>query len=221
MIKFFALAFLLFIISCNNKPEAETEEQGEITEEADTVYYTDFQTIFPELTQYMINRDSSFSPERFANGDIVELDSFTPHAVDKKFMDQYGEYLFYNADSSLALDLVSYNFIVNRKNGFQQLEFAGPDTEVGLINMKDSSRKRILFLGSSGIVLDGSWDEQGNIILAGAQDAGDDNLQPLMWKVIPGKKQMEIIQYPGVIKANVEGYFKQKYKPVVKTSPSA
>jgi hypothetical protein len=99
----------------------------------------------------------------------------------------------------------------------QRVEFAGPDTEIGLIDLEKKTRKRILFLGSSGLVLDGKWDEKGNIILAGAQDAGQGNLQPIIWRFYPAENIMETSTYPGTIKANISEYYKLKYKPL-KTS---
>jgi hypothetical protein len=220
MRKFFAVAFLLIVISCNNEAKNTSETGTDTVETEYPVSQIDFEKTFPALTGFIRSEDSTFQPYTFSNPDEMELDSFTPHKTNRGFFEEYGQYLLYNADSSLALDLVSYNFVIDKKDGQEQLKFAGPDTEIGLITIKDSSRKRMLFLGASGMVLDGKWDTQGNIILAGGQDAGDERFQPLVWKIYPGNNRMEVMQYPGTIKVNLENFFKEKYKPVSKTSPA-
>ena len=210
-----ALIFFLVFFSCNNKSkETVVEEPVETVEEEDIEPSLDLSNNFQELNAFLMEWDSSFSPGKFSQEEEILLDSISWHAMDQETMEEFSPYFVMNADSSLALDLVSYNFIITNKNGVQRVEFAGPDTEIGLIDLKRNKRKRILFLGSSGLVLDGKWDEKGNIILAGAQEAGQGNLQPLIWRIFPAENKIETYSYPGTIKANVSEYYKQKYKPL-------
>ena len=89
--------------------------------------------------------------------------------------------------------------------------------EVGGIDLKKGMRKRLLFLGSSAMVLDGKLDNQGKVLIAGVQDADNGNLQPIIWRIDPETNRVETSTYPGTIKANISEYFDQKYKPL-KTS---
>ena len=213
------LFFFVVFFSCNNKSEepALKEEPTETVEEEEVEPSLDLSKNFKELNTFLRESDSSFSPGKFSQEEEIQLDSISWNALDQETMEEFSPYFVMNADNSLALDLVSYNFIITNKNGVQRVEFAGPDTEIGLIDLKRNKRKRILFLGSSGLVLDGKWDEKGNIILAGAQDAGQGNLQPIIWRIYPAENKIETFTYPGTIKANVSEYYKLKYKPL-KTS---
>lgn len=218
-----AFIFCLVLISCNNEPADEviTTRDTVITEEEDEFYPVRFSESFPELTQFILKQDSSFSSDRFADFDINKGEKNSWQKMDDKTFNEYREFFVFNADSTLALDLVSYNFIITNKAGVQKMDFAGPDTEIGLIDVKNKMRKRLLFLGSSGIVLDGKWNAQGNIILAGAQDAGNETYQPILWRYFPDADLLETMPYSGVIKADLGSYYEIRYKPVVKTSRAA
>ena len=217
----FAAFFILMLAACNG-PSQETKQEEVETEMEDEeiVAAPSFSQTFPELVEFIRSQDSTFSPEQFVSGDMLTKDSAVSQPVEPGTFDDFSHYLVYNADSSLALDLVSYNFIVSNKKGKQQFDFAGPDTEIALIDIKQNTRKRILFLGSAGLVLDGKWDKDGNIILAGAQDAGDGKLHPVMWKYYPVSSEIEVFSYPGTIKANASEYYDKKYTPLIKTSPA-
>jgi hypothetical protein len=215
MMKSIPVLFLFLVFfSCNNQSREPVRiEPIETVEEEDVEPSLDLSKKFPELNAFIREWDSSFSPGKFSQEEEIQLDSISWNTLDQETMEEFSPYFVMNADSTMALDLVSYNFIITNKNGAQRVEFAGPDTEIGLIDLKKNKRKRILFLGSSGFVLDGKWDEKGNIILAGAQDAGQGNLQPLIWRIYPAENKMETFSYPGTIKANISEYYKQKYKP--------
>jgi hypothetical protein len=217
----FILAFFLslFILSCNNSSEEtitednmDSSEINEVIEEEQLLSAADFSKNFQQLNQFLSEWDSSFSPAKFSLAEEIQMDNSPWNEMEPDIL-EFQPYFVINADSTLALDLVSYNFIINKRNENQKLEFAGPDTEVGLIDLKKNLRKRILFLGSSAMVLDGKWDEKGNIIIAGAQDAGAGNLQPVMWRIDPVENIMQTSAYPGTIKANVSEYYKLKYRP--------
>jgi hypothetical protein len=206
--KIFAYSFLLtMLLACNNdgsKDEMETEivyEQEDIPA---------FQQNFPLLTNYLQSQDSSFSEQRFTTGEVVSKDTMPYHPIAEGSMAAYRPFLIYNADSSFAIDIVSYNFIETRKGGKKRFEFAGPDTEVGLIDVKNNQRRRILFLGSSGLVMDATWD--GNkILIAGAEDAGQEHIRPLMWRFNLQNSALEVFSFPGVIRANIQGYYEARY----------
>jgi hypothetical protein len=223
MKKLSAFILCLIMFACNNQSgdERTTERDTVTTEVEDDFYPVRFSKSFADLSAFILKQDSSFSSEKFADFQPFNMDSVKWNRMDEETFAEYREFFVYNADSSLALDLVSYNFIISNKAGVQKLDFAGPDTEIGLIDVKNKMRKRLLFLGSSGMVLDGKWDERGNVVLVGAQDAGNETFQPLLWRYYPEINLLETIPYAGVIKADLGSYYDVKYKPVIKTSRAA
>ncbi|MBA2746194.1 MAG: hypothetical protein H0U44_08220 [Flavisolibacter sp.] len=141
--------------------------------------------------------------------------------MDRNTLLPFASFLKYNTDSSIALDLVSYNLMETTKNGRRHFDFAGPDTEIGLVDMKSMKRKRILFLGSAGIILDGKWENDQTILLAGAEDAGNGQIRPIMWRYHLDTYEVEVFSYPRTIKARAGMFYENKYNKVpVKTSPA-
>ncbi len=204
---------LLFMASCNNQ-QAETEPAEDSTE-TEIVYdepqAPNFEIHFPELSNFLSSSDSSFNTNRFTVGEVISQDTTAPVNVEKGSLQTYYPYFVFNSDSTKALDLVSYNFIETTRKGKTKFDFAGPDTEIGIVDIKSQTRKRILFLGSSGIVLDGKWADNNTVILVGAEDAGDGNLHPLMWRYHLDTYELEVFSYPGTIKASANEYYERKY----------
>jgi hypothetical protein len=212
MIKYTGFFLLLVFLSCNNEKTTGDNINGEM--ETEIVYEKEqvpsFQQNFPGLSQYLQSQDPSFSENRFTTGEVVSRDTMPYHPIAEGSMEPYRSFLVYNADSSFAIDIVSYNFIETKKGGRKRLEFAGPDTEVGLIDVKNNMRRRILFLGSAGLVLDAKW-EGNKILIAGAEDAGQEQIRPLMWRFNVQDSALEMFSFPGTIKANVQEYYETKY----------
>ena len=222
MKRFFAAVVVLFFLSCNNAGEKNKAEEMETeTIEPEVEKSPDFASHFPELNQYLGAADSSFQPERFGTGEIVSRDTSAPQTLESGTLEDYRKLLVYNSDSSQAIDLVTYNFILNRRNKTEKFEFAGPDTEIALLDLKKNTRKRILFLGSAGLVMDGKWEADGNIILAGAEEAGDGKLHPVMWRYYPATGEVEVFTYPGTIEVNISEYYDRKYNSNSKTIRAA
>jgi hypothetical protein len=127
----------------------------------------------------------------------------------------------FNDDSTKAIDFVSYNYVLVNKNGQTKLEQGGPDAEVALLDFKNNSRKRILFLGSSATILNSDWD--GNeVLIAGAEDLGEEKVKPTFWIYDTATGTMEIYNYNAPLKADIKNYTEQllNVKTVAKTSPS-
>jgi hypothetical protein len=210
--KIFAYTFLLaMLLACNNESRTDgsnDEMETEIVYEQEQV--PAFQQNFPLLANYLQSQDSSFSEQSFTTGEVVSRDTMPYHPIADGSMEPYRPFLIYNADSSFAIDIVSYNFIETNKGGRKRFEFAGPDTEVGLIDVKNNMRKRILFLGSAGLVMDAKW-EGNKVLIAGAEDAGQELIRPLMWRFNVQDSALEMFSFPGTIKANVQKYYETRY----------
>ncbi|MBO9684367.1 MAG: hypothetical protein J7502_17160, partial [Flavisolibacter sp.] len=150
--KFIPFLLAIAIVACNSSSDKEDKE----TIEEEEVPYVDpvkqeINSAFPATYQFFSTEDSSFDASKFQ-----QMSSEVANSPDLKLSDRiqsYSPLFVYNADSSFAIDLYSYNVILRKRNGKITVNHAGPDTEVGLIDLKNKTRKRIYFGGSSSTVL--------------------------------------------------------------------
>ena len=210
---FVSLLFALTIITaCSNNDEKSSEPiPEEVPQNKDTVLVENRDAVenaFPELFTYYGRQDSSFSPALFSLNEIVTIDTAQSYGIEPKLKAFY-PYLIYNTDSSLAIDLYSYSYVPTKREGKTVIQPGGADSEVAMVDLKNESRKRILFNGPSIIVLDAKWLNEQEIIVAGAEDIGHNNLKPVLWKVNLVANSMQLYTYPDTINARVVDYLKQ------------
>ncbi len=103
------------------------------------------------------------------------------------YYDLYKPLLKYSPDSTMFIDLDSYNIKIERNKGKLTGIEVGPDTEVSLIDTKDKKKTRLVFLGPGSSVEDGSWIDNENLVLMGFQETGDQsanegNPLPVIWR---------------------------------------
>jgi hypothetical protein len=210
------LFLLILLAACNNnaKPSVEDikEDSTEITSEP-TPAIPQMEIVFPDLNQYLGSQDPSFNPSSFQAGEPVEKDS-AMLAMDTALFRKYKPYLLFNADSTLALDLVSYNYYPQVKNGKTVMSEIGPDFEVSMLYLKPKKQQRLLFFGSSGgTVLDAKWQDATTVLIAGAIDwENGDSLRPVIWKFDATGNTWQEFRYPEMIKAAWHLYPKKDYE---------
>jgi hypothetical protein len=190
------IAALIFC-SCNNRSADTkasnfdtTEKESEIVPSPEAAL---FQKSFPQLFSFYSSQDSSFSPEVFQRAVEKNLDS-SAYPINQQELKPYYPYFIYSPDSSHAIDIYSYNIIFEKRNGKTIAQASGPDTEAGLIDMKNKTRKRVLFGGSSMVILDGAWLDNHEFLLAGGEIIGNKLFQPHIWQInIPQNTIQNII----------------------------
>lgn len=222
-----ALAASLFILSCNNAHEVKnegpdsTDNTGEVIEEA-TSPLPDIKNAFPYVYDYFLRQDPSFSSRRFDSGLIIVSEQLPAQPVKESWIIAFKPFLVFNNDSSLAIDYVSGNYVLVNKKGKPQLQAAGPDTEVALVDIKGRTRKRILFLGSMATVMDAVWENPHTIIMAGSEEISRDHLRPLMWRYEYGKDTVFYFPCVDTLHASVNNFTEEKLTRAlqVRTSPS-
>jgi hypothetical protein len=200
-----AAFFLLLLGSCSNdagKAEVETKETPE-----QSIETNELENAFPQFFNYLAQQDTSFSVSRFDSSISTPLDSTKAFPLDKKQFQPFSAYLIYNNDSSLAIDLYSYNYVLVQRNGKTVLEQGGPDTEVGLIDLKDNTRRRIFFSGPGTSVQQAKWENDHTVFLAGVEEAGQDAVKPVLLKINLAERTMEVYEYRDTLQANVSNYF--------------
>lgn len=207
---------LLWLTACNNDNNS-TEEIT--TTEADTLQQTQtapevtfLQQSFPDLFAYMEAQDPTFEAEHFEHGSETKMEALPPIALEGDQIKPFESFLIYNSDSSKAIDLYSYNYIITRRNGEIKMEEAGPDTEIALIDVASKTRQRIFFSGPSTVVLEARWKSDHEIVMAGAEQLDDQKIKPLAWQYNLTDSLMQTFTYDETIAANMKGFKDQKFK---------
>lgn len=107
-----------------------------------------------------------------------------PFQPDSSYFSRYGRLLRYSPDSSMFIDLDSYNvdFQKNKNGKLYPIEH-GPDTEVSLVNIGDNQRTRLVFLGPGNGVEDGGWIDSNNVLLVGYHEKDTTKLKTaVIWR---------------------------------------
>ncbi len=206
----FFLAVALFLFSCNNAEEAKPAEGL-----PDTVTMDEVVTVppvdkaFPELYRYLYNSDKNFSNAEFEGGETEMEQDTTIKKLEPRTLEPFRDYLIYNRDSSYAIDPVTYNYIPVKQRGKTVLAEGGPDFELGLIDLKNYTRRQLLFFGTMGTVMDASWEDDQTIMIAGAKEIVGDSLRPVIWKYEIPSRTWHIYTYKEMIAADGYGYPKK------------
>lgn len=208
-----ALAALL-LAACNNSNNTTTQTEPEgaeaVTEEVEeSTHVATLERSFQNLFAYMEQQDSSFAPQHFEPGYVGKIDSLPPVSYEPARIQPFEPFLIYNADSTKAIDLYSYNYIITRRNGDVKLEEAGPDTEIALIDVKNNTRKRIFFSGPSMVVFDARWNSDNEIVMAGAEQLQNNQIKPIAWQYNLTDSTMQTFTYNEAIAADMKGYKQQ------------
>ena len=194
-------------LSCNDKADTgysaadtvvEAEERGPLSPA--------LSSSFPDLFAYLHSQDSFFAVERFEGGLLEGSADTVRTRADAEQLQDFMPLLLYNRDSTLAIDFVSYQYVLSKKEGRPTIQQGGPDTEVGLVDLEKNWRKRILYLGSSGTVLDARWAGDSVILMAGAEEMEEGRIRPAIWTYHIGTGERGIYTYPQTIRANIEDY---------------
>ena len=184
----------LFVTSCKDNSNEVTE--GTDTSVDDSVVVENVDTVLSNETISFLNQSGlsavarstapAFNWNRFRMTSSWKEDSLyiIPFKPAANFYDNYKPYLKYSPDSSMFIDLDSYNLSIQKdKSGKLVANEIGPDTEVSLVNVKDRKKSRLVFLGPGGSIEDGSWVDRDNLILMGFQESGDTGMKvPVVWR---------------------------------------
>jgi hypothetical protein len=199
------------LVACNNSATETISEVQDTLQEAVVDAEVDVvQQSFPQLFQYLKNQDPAFSADRFLLSGENKAEPVPPAPIDKAHLKPFQKYFIYNADSSLALDLYSYNYIMTHRNGTDRLEEAGPDSEAAVIDLKNGTRRRVFFGGPSHTLWDAKWIKPNELLLIGAESHEDSNVIPTIWQINLVDTSIQVFAYQGEVKADITGYKKEK-----------
>ncbi|RYZ37639.1 MAG: hypothetical protein EOP49_31550 [Sphingobacteriales bacterium] len=214
MRSFLLISVCFLMAACSDNADTYTQENDTVSVEIEDLPPTLLDQSFTQLFWYFKEQDSSFDASLFDEGTAAVLREAYQADLDTAMLRQYKPYLLFNADSSYALDLVSYNFLPEKKKGKTVMEEQGPDFEAAIIDLKQNLRTRLLFFGSSGgAVLDAKWENNHSVMIAGAIDwQNADSLRPVAWRYNVLDKSLQQFHYPKMINADWSKYPRQLFE---------
>jgi hypothetical protein len=205
---------ILFIVIALWAASACTNSAGTAETGADTVATTAgtaasspeaqlVETAFPNMYQILKGQDAAFDPALFEESEGGYGAPPPPRFFPPEELEQFKPYLIYSSDSTKAIDLVSYNFIVDKSSGKQVLESAGPDTEVGIINLKNNMRTRIFYSGPGTIIREGKWLDSATVLLGGAEKLSSKAIKPFLLRIDLTEKTLQRFTYTDSVQAQL------------------
>lgn len=216
MIKRFSTMLLVTTLAActNNAGSGETEEDSSVTETETPAPALSQQlsAAFPSLFRYFREQDNRFSPEKFEEATTRPIDTTAAQPVEEDQLAPYYPYLVYNGDSTYAIDLYSYNYVITTRNNKPVVEEGGPDTEVAIIDLKAKTRKRVFFGGTSTAVYDAAWINNKTFFLATgemitSQSADNYGVQPDILLYDLAQSQVKHLIYPDTLQVGKgQGY---------------
>jgi hypothetical protein len=185
MLKNYLKVFVMIIALTSCKDQSDEKqvlpgnvEDSVVTEKVDTVLSKEAIRYFEDngFSTFAKRKNPKFSWNSFHLVNVWKEDTMftTPFEADAPYFQSYGPFVKYSSDSTMFIDLDSYNIKITKlPDGTYVGEELGPDTEVSLIDLQDKLKKRLIFLGPGGDIQDGGWLDSQTIVLAGMQTGGD------------------------------------------------
>jgi hypothetical protein len=212
MIKYFSLLALMVLVGCSNNQNSKEQQNSDTTEtkepHVDPVSQ-EINTAFPYECHFFSSQDSSFTAAKFAEASNGVSDD--PYLNLSDEVKDFEPYFLYNSDSSFAVDLYSYNILLEKENGKTVAEAAGPDTEVGLIDLKNKTRKRIYFGGTSSAVLDAKWINKQQFLLLTGEIIDKENFRPQVLKYTVTTNAMNEFVYADTLRVKFSEYRDKRF----------
>jgi hypothetical protein len=185
---------------------APAEEDGELDWK---------ENAFPEYLRALESQDTTFTIDSFAAEGQAPIDNTVKaYPMEGERLVPFQTLFVYNNDSTRAIDLFSYNFMANTREGQQVMIPGEPDTEVALLDYRDKTRKRLLFLGPSYAAIDAQWLSNDEVAIAGAEIVGENLVKPIIWKITLPGGGVETEFYTDTVRADIPEIRQQRFKTV-------
>lgn len=200
--KLFLFSTVALYFSCSNNADTTAEPFDTTLLElpSEEVAATpEFQTSFASVYAYLKTQDSSFASSNFELSGNSKLDTSIKNPIKVEQLQAFYPCFIFNADSSMAIDLYSYNYTITPAG---RLDESGPDTEVGLIDFKNNTRRRIFFSGPAATIVDAAWQKDGKILLAGAEMVELEKMKPFQLSMDIYANQVETFNYRDTLSGN-------------------
>ncbi|TKG95213.1 hypothetical protein EYV94_10910 [Puteibacter caeruleilacunae] len=158
--------------------EVDESIQKEIIEEnfSDLV-----ESNLPEWNDFLSKLSKDFNVKAFKNYQTVLLAPYQVGLLDdfnERFLKLYKPYLIWSPDSSKAIDLYSYSYILEFDTNGRIVGSQDVDCQLALIDFKDRKRIVLQTFGPSTSFHDGFWKGDDSIIVTGAGSESGLTLEP-------------------------------------------
>jgi hypothetical protein len=130
----------------------------------------------PLWKNFMEQQFDSINNEYFNIAYTIPLDTLPAYPLNKESLAFFRPYLAYSPDSTKAIDIYSYNTVIHTRDNRRVMMNGGPDSQISLLNLKDSSSRRLFFSGPALSFWDAQWINSHTIIIAGTDDQ-----KPVYW----------------------------------------
>ena len=206
------LSLFVFLLSCNNSNDnnaADNEVDDIETEEVEEPSSAFLETSFTKLFAFYEKDDSTFDTKNFEEAQVTPIDSVTAYPVNPQQLEEFYPYFIYNSDSTYAIDLYSYNYVLSKRNDKLKADQSGPDTEVALIDVKKGTRKRIFFSGPAISLLDAKWLDNNTILLAGVETGEGNTSKPIILKADLNQNNIQWFVHNKSIETDFSNYVEE------------
>ena len=160
---FITLATILF--SCNNKLPIPDTPRSEIAVMDDSLSESLRQNCSLWLNSWEreLKTDSFALARSYTSSLSTDWEKFD---ISEKCFSDYRDKICYSPNGSYALDLYSYNLILNKKGAKTYAELDA-DIQIYVIDIAQHQRLPILILGPSASIDDGYWISDSTVVLVG------------------------------------------------------
>lgn len=191
---FISVSVSLLFASCKGDDSKETSSQADstvsestTTEKVDTVLSNETINFFNQLgfSEFAKGRSAKFDWHKFHMVNSWKEDSMLTSAFNpaKGYYEAYGRFLKYSPDSSMFVDLDSYNIDITKDKQGRWIGIEeGPDTEVSLVTPGKKQKIRLIFLGPGSSVEEALWTDNENVALIGFEEAGSEHKKAVIWR---------------------------------------
>jgi len=203
------IGFLFFMACTNNADQQATPP----TDSGDGTVITNELPEAAELapvTDVFTTLDSNFNAGSFYQSGIDSVSFSQLSKIDSGSMKEFVPYLIFNADSTLAIDPYSYNYIIQKRQGRYRVSEAGPDVEIGLVDLKQNARRRLWYSGPAAAILDAKWKSKTELLLSGVEQLDTAGYQPFVLVIDVTDNHVQRWQSDEILDGRVTDVLKQR-----------
>ncbi len=168
-------------------PSTNYEDSSAASPQVDTFLSAETFRFFNNsgYTDFSQNLVTGFDWSNFKLVNVWKEDSMLvqPFIPEADYYERYGRFLKYSPDSSMFIDLDSYNIDIRKDGNRWTGTENGPDMEISLIDREEKEKIRLVFTGPGGSIEDGGWIDNETLVLTGFQELGrSDSLAAIVYK---------------------------------------
>lgn len=199
-------ALLLFLLSsvggCRCNKEQQQNDSSSVVSDTTTPHplqQLDTTKTGAEWERYYSVTEPAFSFTGFNEAARYQTEMKTKQLTGyAAFEALYGTVLVYNADSTLAVDIYSYNTIIEQTaSGLREARGGEPDQEVAVIDCRKKTRTRLLFCGPACSFQRAGWMDEETVAVMGLTDEdGDGTFVASVWRINTRTGETVVYEYP-------------------------